>query len=235
MLLILASCHDSAAQTYATRWRNIPAQVVTCADISRSGWRHTPGAPTRGQCVIRQEPLSVTQLRGVWVRLSAVTEEELPEIVPSERPYIAAEMMAFLVAWLTELSCPVCNRPTPLSLTGPAWSNERWRLEAARLGIAVPNAECHLVLGREPAEDNTPALRRTTVTVIGDRCFGSTDCTVHEAATSLARQAGVSVVSMDFDTSSSPPHFLSATTCPRISSAPEADAVLSLFQLSTAR
>jgi hypothetical protein len=72
--------------------------------------------------------------------MAVVDPGELAEIVSDDRGYVAGEMTAFLVAWLTWLvdqGVAVMNRPTPLSLTGPALHQEQWLVAAAREGLAI--------------------------------------------------------------------------------------------------
>ena len=77
------------------------------------------------------------RLHGMLCLLPAVHPGELPHIEAGDREYVAAEMTAFLIAWLTSLPCPVLGRPTPLSLTGPHLRQEQWLHEAVRAGLPV--------------------------------------------------------------------------------------------------
>jgi len=122
-------------------------------------------------------------VRAVLTRRPAVLAEELACIAPAERAYVATEINAFLVAWLHALPCPVLNRPTTRSLSGPAWDDWHWRVAAARAGI-----ECAEAGDVEPH----------TVIVCGQEClFAAT-----ERQASIARQlagiAGVELLSVSF-------------------------------------
>ena len=70
-------------------------------------------------------------------RVPAVFEDELTDIMFSDRSYVAAEMTAFLLFWLSRLRCPVLNEPTATCLAGRYWRREQWIDQAARAGIAV--------------------------------------------------------------------------------------------------
>ncbi|HEV2714058.1 MAG TPA: hypothetical protein VGU64_02260, partial [Terriglobales bacterium] len=126
MIVVLASLDDSSAEALVQRWAHVDARLMTCEDLSRSGWSVSPHLRGRGMTVIGGERVGVKHIQGVLVRLSFVTENELPHIHPEDRLYLAAEIMAFLVAWLSELPCPVLNRPTPFCLAGPSWRPEQW-------------------------------------------------------------------------------------------------------------
>ena len=64
--------------------------------------------------------------------------DQLPAIAPAARDYCAAEMTAFLSWWLSELRCPVINRPAAGCLAGPGWSVTAWRRAARRAGFDRP-------------------------------------------------------------------------------------------------
>ena len=97
--------------------------------------------------------MPISAIRGVLSLLPRVAESELTQIMPTQRPYVAAEMMAFLVAWLASLPCVVLNQPTPLNLTGPSWYPEQWVREARRAGLQT--RECRR-LAAVFADDNEP-------------------------------------------------------------------------------
>jgi hypothetical protein len=137
VIVVLASRFDTQAVWLAERWRHRGACLLTCEDLSRPGWRHESAAPARSTAVLEGRVIPVESIGGVLTRLYAVTEDELPHIVPEERAYVAAEMTAFLLAWLSSLRCTVLNRPTPSSLCGPNWSAERWLSEGARAGLQI--------------------------------------------------------------------------------------------------
>ena len=73
----------------------------------------------------------MTALQAVLTCRPAVLAEELGRIAADDRSYVAAELNAFLVAWLSALPSRVVNRPTPRSLCGPAWNRVQWQAAAA--------------------------------------------------------------------------------------------------------
>jgi hypothetical protein len=88
---------------------------------------------------------------------------------------VAAEMNAFLVAWLTSLTCPIFNRPTATSLCGPAWSVEHWRIQVARCGGQWARTAA--------------GLRRAYV--VGDQCFNAPNDRLERVLRQLAIAANV--------------------------------------------
>jgi len=146
------------------------------------------------------------------------------QIDAGDRDYVAREMMAFLVSWISSLRCPVINQPTPVNLTGPAWRQEQWTYAAAQLGIRVHAAKRHV--GSE-SDQMEPAVfsTRTDVTVVGDRCFGEVDERLFEQSRKLAKTAGVALLKISFSGSDANSFFLDADLMPKLSDY-VADAVL---------
>jgi hypothetical protein len=92
--------------------------------------------------VIGGKQISIRNIKGVLTRLAYITDHELPHITVNDRPYVASEMMAFLVCWLSFLKCPILNRPTTSScLCGPNWRHEQWVHAASKVGISVLRTE----------------------------------------------------------------------------------------------
>jgi hypothetical protein len=116
------------------------------------------------------------------------------------------------------------NRPTPTCLSGPAWRAERWVNLAGRLGIPL----C-LVSRHAKWSDDLPLRHerqsRQTVTVIGDKCFGTVDDTLANHARRLAKAATVDLLRVRFSEINGESRFLDADPWPDISSNQAADAV----------
>lgn len=135
MILVLASRFDVAAGALVQGWEDDGARLLTCAALSRPGWRFDPGRPADGCLVVDEEPVPVSDVRALVSLLPGVHPAELPHIAVEDREYVAGEMMAFLVAWLSALPCRVLNRPTPLCLTGPHLRPEQWVRAAVTAGL----------------------------------------------------------------------------------------------------
>lgn len=231
MLVVIASRFDRSAVELVEHWTQHNSQLLIPADLSRPGWKDfSGGLPTSrhqapGTAVVGGHPVSTDELSGVLVRLPTVMPMELSHIVPGDRDYVAAEMTAFLVAWLSRLSCPVVNRPTPLSLSGPMWRREQWSRVAAQFGIRVsrqrPGAAYDLG-NRRPAE-----LRQ--VIIVGDRCIGNCTRSEASAARHLARAVGMTLLQLDFVAG----ELVSTSNLPSLGSAEVRDAVLDYFMQVT--
>lgn len=214
MIIVLASRHDPSARALVDGLtEHGEAALITARDLSATGWRHrVPGGPET--LVIEGRPMQAERVTGIVVRLAAVTEDELPDIVAADRPYVAAEMNSFLQSWLDAIGCPVFNRPVGAYLCGPGWRPEQWTHLAWRLGIpAEPMTRTQLLAENASAAPLTSALE--TVTVIGTRCFGAPDVRLRQAAAQLAAEAGVLLLAAHFRDG----RFVAADSFPDLSSA----------------
>ena len=197
MIVIFASRYDEVANSLLKRWKNCDASLLTCNDLSVAGWRHHLNVEGSDVAVINGELVDVRDIDAVLIRWPGVFPQELIEIAAEDRDYVAREMMAFLVSWLSQLRCPVVNTPTPVNLTGPAWRLEQWTHAAAQLGIPVNVARRRVAPGAVNSEPvSHPA--HATVTVVGERCFGSVDPLLLQQSRQLAHAAGVSLVKVGF-------------------------------------
>jgi hypothetical protein len=190
VIAVLASRHDLSARALVDAIGQQGASgLLTARDLSVAGWRHwVAGSPE--WAVIEGSPVPVDQLQAVIVRLPAVTADELPDIAPADRPYVAAEMTSLLQSWLDALPCRVYNRPGGAHLCGPGWRPEQWTRCAWRLGIpAEPIVRHHRLM--ENADRVAADGPFEVVTVLGERCVGAADGHLRDWARLLTQAAGV--------------------------------------------
>ncbi len=191
--------------------------MMTCADLSAAGWRFRPNAAHESIAVVGGRPVACEEISGIVTRLACVPESEIPHVAPTDRAYVAAEMGAFLKAWLAAVPCPVLNRPRADSLSGPQWQAQQWRRAAANAGLLL--ADPQAVYGHA-----------ITVTIVGQRCCGSTDPTIVSQARALADQAGVDLLDVSFRDSDRGPMFAGAHPFPTLHAAEVGTAVAAYFQ-----
>jgi hypothetical protein len=195
MLVVIASAYDKVAANVVEAWKPLRAKLCTPADLSVAGWRHRVGWPGDARAVVSGRVTHVAEITGVWTRLLRVESSELIHISPADRPYVAAEMTAFLTAFLAALRCPVLNRPSAVSLSGPGWRPERWTRVANAAGIPVQplRRSTHLHSGCNPPVDEAIKF-----TIIGERVFGTADAVLAGWAKALAMAAGVGILEVHF-------------------------------------
>jgi hypothetical protein len=225
MLVVVASRYDKAAEALVGSWAGQGASLLTCEDLSVVGWRHHLTSSKDSTAVVGGQVVGVEQIVGVLTRIPCVFEQELLQIVPADRSYVAAEMNAFLISWLSRLKCPVLNRPTPTYLLGPNWRPQQWLYAAAQLGIPVHPMRRYIALSGDVCP-KPPEMPPVTVTVVGDRIFGSVDQALATQARRLADAAKVDLLAVHFSGSESGADFLGADLWPDISSPNVADAIL---------
>lgn len=227
MIIVVASRYDQGARTLVTRGGTDRVALLTCADLSVPGWRHYIAASGTSAAVIGGRQVALPEITGVVTCLPSVSELELLHIVPSDRPYVAAEMTAFLLAWLSALRCPVVNRPSPTCLSGPYWRPEQWAYVASQIGMRVQPVYRRVAF----SEASPPAVpESTTVTVVGERCLERVDTAVMMGARRLARAANVEMLAARFSDSGADAVFLGADPWPDLTSRETADAVLEYIE-----
>ena len=156
---------------------------MTPADLSRDGWVCRLGDPD-GRAVISGERMAVSRIRAAITRLPQVTAPEIANVIaPPDREYAAAEMTAFLAAWLMTLGDRVLNPPTPTFLHGELYAEELLREWATGAGLAA-----------KP----TSATAATTVSCI-DGVAVSPAGPFADSATRIARATGQRLLRVHLD------------------------------------
>ena len=199
--------------------------ALSSSSPSSSSSSSSSSSPSSSSAVVGGVTIALDQITGVLTRLPAIFEQELLHIIPEDRAYVAAEMNAFLISWLSSLKCPVLNRPTPTYLLGPAWRPEQWVYTATQLGIPVRpvRRQSSLLASVRPQVLEKPAVK---VTVVGDRCLGEVEKTLASGARRLADAAQVDLLTVNFSSSESSAELLGADLWADISAPNVADAIL---------
>ncbi len=228
-IVVIARREDRSAQAFVERYAAAGACLMTPEDLSVVGWRHQPGAIARSTAVVGGRRLSRDEITGVVTRLSCVTAYDVGHIVAADRSYVAAEMTAFLRSWLTELPCPILNRPTPNCLSGPYWSHAKWVLIASRLGLPTKPFCRRLTRSVTPAATAEEQAAETPVTVLGSQYVGDVHPIVGQQACQLAHAVGVDVLTAYFSGSEPGARFMRADLCPDISGDEITEAIIAFF------
>jgi hypothetical protein len=231
VIVIVASRYDAPARRLKDRWAGFDVHLFTCEDLSVSGWRCRSSEPLNSTAIVGGLEVKQSEIRGVFTRLQWVWEGELIDIVAEDRAYVAAEMSAFLVFWLSGLTCPMLNRPTANSLIGPGWGRERWNFEASKAGMRVDpirrRASLASTSGKEVEIQG--GHKGVSATVVGDRCLGEVDKTLHEQARHLADLAKMNFLAIQFSSAKADASFVGVNVFPDIDNVNVADAALTYF------
>lgn len=197
MIVVLSSRFDLDARRLVERCAADGFVTLSPQDLSVRGWRHRLGDDDPGSAVVGGRIVPVRSIRAVLTRLPWIPENDLDEVAPEDRRYVAAEMTAFLVSWLSSLCIPVFNPPTTTCLLGPLWSAERWTMTASSVGLPVRGVRRCVIGGKEATPDEGDAPRRMAV-VVGTRCVGAPTPAHATYALTLARAAGTPLLSVSF-------------------------------------
>jgi len=224
MIVVVAGRFDRVAADLVLDWAAHGAAILGPEDVSRRGWRHDVHTPDDGVAVVEGQPIAVSAIDAVIVRRPAIFEHELLGIVPADRQYVAAEATAFLIAWLASRKCPVFNRATATSLSGPNFRPEQWVRLAWTIGIPASAVARHVPAQEAVAQ--APRRVPVAVTVVDDRCLGEVDASLHEAARCLARASGMTLCDFLFDGPDGDAKFLTANPWPDLSRAEVREALL---------
>jgi hypothetical protein len=137
VILVLAGMRDADVVSFSGAFRPLPAAVLALAELAveRSSLRHPNFA--RSTVTVEGRSLAVGEIAGVVNLLPAVVPDALRAYAPAEREYQASEANAWLLFFLSALECPVVNRPTTLSLSGPVLNPLGWHQLARSAGIPV--------------------------------------------------------------------------------------------------
>jgi hypothetical protein len=189
--------------------------MLTAEDLCKPGWSLSMPETDHSTAVIGGKVVQSTQISGILTLRPCVFPQELHNIRSDDRSYVAAELTAFLVAWLTAQPCPVLNRPVAPCLAGPNWRPEQWIYAVAGLGIPVRARHRHVRNGSDgdAAANEEEAIE---ITAVGSRCFGCDDPALKTWTLQLARVARVELLSVRF--SKSGHRFLSANPWPALTS-----------------
>ena len=192
-IVVLAHPNDDAAARLVQRWRPHGALLMLPRDLSRAGWRMYVGGRGEEWFVAECEAHRSAALRGVLTRLPGFEPGALPHLHPGDRDYVATEMTAFMIAWLSKLTCPVLNRPTASSVLGPNVAYDRLPALAARCAMRMP--------ARAIGIDGRALLpfAAATISVVGDRWFGDVPPALGLQAQRLARAANARLLTVQFD------------------------------------
>jgi hypothetical protein len=179
-VLILAHGWDLAARALAGAFPPGDATLVTPARLGAQGW----------SLALRAGSLSASPPqapRAIVTLLPAVTPEDLPQIDPGDRDYVAAEMTAFLLAWLHASPARKLNPPSFSALNGDLHPLA-WRALAIDAGLRAPRFE--------PQAEEPMAARR--LTLIGATTIGE-DASAQAAARAMAAASRLPMLALDID------------------------------------
>jgi hypothetical protein len=197
VFLLLARAADPAVETLRQLQPRL-LRHVDIADLSSAGWRYVVGHPEQATACAGGEVLAAGEIAAVLCRIVAVVPEDLEHLHSEDRAFAAAEMNAFLRAWLAQFAGRKCNEPNGTSLAGPAWHAMRWRWLAQRLGVPAVAASFGSSDETSCDIDARSDAEGVTVIVIGDQVIGRTAPTLERYSLRIAREVHSSLLALRF-------------------------------------
>lgn len=213
MIVVVASSYDDNAKTIVAHWGSRCATLLAAEDLCRPGWSFSVPPASTDTAVIGGKIVPTADIAGILTLRPYIYPQELYNIVAADRSYVAAELNAFLLAWLNQRSCPVVNRPGPACLAGPNWRPEQWTKAAARLGIPVRSHSRHVPLQDFKSEEEETAH----ITLVGECCFGDANMTLRAWTRQLAAASGTELLFATYSLADG--CFVSATAWPLLADA----------------
>ena len=213
-ILLLTSARDRAKDIFLAQDSGCEIKILTPLDMSKAGWIFRQDDATKGIFVAGSEAMPSAEIDGVIPRLAVVTENDLAHIVEADRAYLATEMTAFLLAWLSSLSCPMMNRPTPSCLSGPCMSHQHLIHLVARLGVPVVACKTTVKRGLEFGQAQAGAGSRVIIT--GERHLGQVHPRLARYARMIAQALKVDFVAVDFNGADADARFVGIDFWPEI-------------------
>jgi len=198
--LILAHGHDVSARALATRWGS-DTLLLTVGDLHEAQWSLELDRDGGARTELASPAGRPLPVEGVVNRLGVITPTDLRRVHPEDRQYAAAELTAFMLAWLDACPATVLNRPGAGSLNGPAWYPEQWAAAAVAVGLQVQGIRRQLAFAAAgAAAAPRPACGEVAnARVVGDTCFGDVHPAVGERLCALSRLAGTPLLAATVD------------------------------------
>jgi len=222
-LLLLARAEDSSVRALERRGSHRVVRA-SIADLTCAGWQYLAGLPERATAYADGHVIPADQIAAVLCRIPAVTPNDLAGIHVDDRAYAAAEITAFLRAWLVQFRGVRCNEPTWMSLAGPGWHPLQWTWLVSNLGVPV-------MTGSQAAAAR-PERETAMAIVVGGDVTGVSDRTLIEYSLRIARAVQSRLLAVRF-VHDGGWRFQSADPCPALDEASATALLRSVFAPKT--
>jgi DNA-directed RNA polymerase subunit H (RpoH/RPB5) len=189
MRLVLAHDHDITARELAARWGS-DAVLLTPAELSSEDLLLHLDEHGAAQAEVTSRP----EVTSVLSRLGGISAADLPQVNAQDAVYAAAELDAFLRAWLGVWPGPVINRPSTTCLNGPGWRPEQWVVAATAVGLRARPIRRRATLTDVPDLNGGTSADATRVTVVGGNWFGTVSEEIGHRLCTLAEAVGCSTL-----------------------------------------
>lgn len=224
MIIVIASEVDEVAERAVATWPEGAARLLRPRDLCSNGWRVEIGQIAEAILVADGERISAARVTGVLNLMPYVFDRELVGIESADRRYVAAELMALLSYLLSQLKCPVLNRPSVNNLAGCDWRIEEWTYHGRQLGIPFVQQRID-----SAAMQSQPIVEIMRTTVLDGKVVESGGMAHEARLVELARRADVAFVTFCYSILGSNYALNSVSLTPNLTNPISAAAVRSFF------
>jgi len=226
MILVVCSVVDDSAARLAQEICGFTsAAALTCRDLALA--KCAIRCPETSTSVITVDGSNVRagELRGVLNLLPAVFPDELYFYPDAEQEYQASEFHALLTFLLAALPCPVVNRPTTMSLTGPYSGRTAWYHVAKSVGVPVADVRLNSDEWAKPAPANGTL---TEVAWLQGQMVGAEEAVTSHYMRRICAAVSVEYLRATFVWRDGKPALFSASTLPNLRDAATRNALVQL-------
>ncbi len=203
MILLICASADYSALQLSCRLNSqskAAVEVVTCEEVVYSPKFTHLLSTTSTDCpvhITRLDSQNALEISGIINRFGVPPRDHLLTLAEGDRDYAFQELFSALASWLSAIQCPVLNRPTAVSLSGPTYSPTAWGQMAVDAGL-VPELKA-FELDLPDSTANPTALR---VIVFNGRIYGiSNSHRFANACLRLSEKIGAALLEIRFSQS----------------------------------
>jgi hypothetical protein len=171
LILVISDLVNEGATELLRMFPMGAALLVTASDfhesfkvsISVSDFPHS-------EIVVKGTKTTAQEIDGVISTIPYFLPQEFYHVDPADREYVCAEVSAFLIYFLSELSCKKLNPPSTRRLSGLSMNRIEWLKAATRCG--VPIWPVRTKNGTPMPMGDTHGLQQLRATIVGDITVG---------------------------------------------------------------
>lgn len=166
MILVLSNLANESANELVGMFPTGAASLVTASsfhEIFKAGV--SVSRFKSSELTIGDTPTRVEDIEGVVSTIPHFLPQEFYYIEPADREYVCSELGAFVIYFLSELSCPKVNPPSAKSISGLGMHRMEW-IRAAH-GRGIPLWPMRMKNGMPVAKEDMRHLQYVRATIVG--------------------------------------------------------------------
>ncbi len=200
MIVFLCSPGDVSARWFVAelvRQHGVAAQIITPQELvyAPDMQHRLDGAEAFSSVTLKSHgTLDSASITGVVNRLEYLPDAHLANVTATDRAYMQQELLAIWSSWISALPCPVINRPTAISMSGPMFHPAIWQHNAAAAGL--PSA--HMIYDADLPDPMPPPPVQSAIVCQGQCHSTSVSPDLFGACCDLADYVGLDMLEVLF-------------------------------------